>query len=532
MIAGLTLVAIAIPEQLATARLAGMAPEAGLFAFAAGTIAFAVFGASRFISVGADSTIAPIFTGSLALLASAGTPAYAGLAGLLALMVGVMLVVAGILRVGWIADLLSIPVATGFLAGISIHIIVGQLPAMLGIAAPVGALVERLVATVRDIPQANVATVALGLLVFATALGAEKLSARLPGALIGLVGAAFATWQFRLDAHGVRTLAALSTAVPTIAAPAFEFDDLIRLMPLALTIALVCMMQTAAVVRAFPSDKDGLEDISQDFIGLGAGSLLAGLFGAFPVNSSPPRTAVVVESGGRSQFAGLAAVVVLAVLITAAGAAFVHVPEAALAGVLTFIGVRIFRVAEMVSIARKGRSEILLVAASATLVVLLPVERGVVFAIVLSLLHSTYLLARPLCARLVRLPKTTIWWSPTRDMPGESVPGVLVFSPAAPLTFLNADYICLQLDQALVETAGARLAVIEASGITLIDYTGAQTLIETIVRLRERGIDVALARLDGERAVAAAGRNGLLGAFGADHVFHSVEEAVRALSAS
>src|SRR3984893_10747072 len=131
LVAGLTLAAIAIPEQMATARLGGFAPQIGFYVFMAGTLAFAAFGSSRLLSVGADSTITPIFAGSLALIAASGSPDYAGLAGALALMVGAILIAGGIIRLGWIADLLSKPVITGFLAGISIHIILSQAPTVL-----------------------------------------------------------------------------------------------------------------------------------------------------------------------------------------------------------------------------------------------------------------------------------------------------------------------------------------------------------------------------------------------------------------
>jgi MFS superfamily sulfate permease-like transporter len=463
------------------------------------------------------------------LFATAGTPAYAGLAVLLALMVGAILIIAGLLRAGWIADLLSIPVTVGSLAGISVHIIAGQLPALLGLAAPPGDLGPRLAAVVYDVPHAHAVTALIGVAVFIAAFAAEKLSPRIPGALIGLVAAALATWQFGLAARGVKTLGALSASLPAIAMPPVDFDDVLRLLPLALTVALVCMMQTAAVARSFPSHTNHREAFSRDFLGVGVGSVIAALVGSFAVNSSPPRTAVTVESHGRSQFAGLAAVLVTVVLVTVAGAEFDHVPVAALAAILIFVGVRIFRLADMVSIARKGDGEILLVGAAAALVMLLPVQTGVAFAIGLSLLHSTYLLARPTCVTLVRLPNTTIWWAPDDDEPGEIVPGVLVFSPAAPLTFINADYIAGELDKAMAAAGEVRLVVIEASGITLIDYTGAQNMIAMIARLRGRGIDVALARLESSRAADAARRGGLLEALGDGRVFHSVEEAVRTL---
>ena len=188
LVAGLMLAAIAIPGQLATARLAGMPPETGLYAFAAGSLAFAVFGANRFMSVAADSTIAPIFAGGLASLAAVGSPHYAELVTLLALMVGAILVAVGLLRGGWLATLLSIPVTTGFLAGISVHIMVGELPTLLGISAERGPLVLRLFHILGRLPEANPYTLALGIGVLAITLGTERISSRIPGALIGIVG--------------------------------------------------------------------------------------------------------------------------------------------------------------------------------------------------------------------------------------------------------------------------------------------------------------------------------------------------------
>lgn len=533
VMAGLMLVAIVLPGQIATAHLAGMPAEAGLIAFAAGSIAFAAVGGNRFISVGADSTIAPIFATVIAAMALGDPSRHLALAATLALLVGGILVVAGLLRAGWLADLLSVPVTTGFLAGISIHIIVGQLPGILGVpTSPDSHLLLRFLDVLGKLPQANPYAVTIGVAVLAATVGAHQLGPRIPGALFGLAAAALATWHFGLAARGVETLGALSAIVPSFSLPAIAFDDVVALLPLAATVSLVCMMQTAAVARAFPSTPGVAEDVSRDFVGVGAGSLLAGTTGAFAVDASPPSTAIIVDAGGRSQVAQLLAVLVIGLLAALAGAAAAYVPRAALDAVLVYIALRIFHVGDMIRIARHSSGEIYLVVASIALVVLLPIQMGVGLAIVLSLIHSTYLLARPNCARLERLKGTTVWWPPQRGTKGrsaatETVPGVLVFAPAAPLTFINADYIRGRLDAALAETGNIRLVVIEAAGITLIDYTGAQSLIETIERLRHRGIDVALARLEADRAIAAAQRSGLVDALGADHVFHSVEEAVQ-----
>src|SRR6202035_4660990 len=185
--AGLALAAIAIPEQMATARLGGFAPQIGFYAFMAGTLAFAAFGSSRFLSVGADSTIMPIFAGSLALLAASGSPDYAALAGALALLVGVILIAGGFVRFGWIADLLSKPVITGFLAGISIHIVLSQAPTVLGIRNISGNVYQRVAGLAAHIGAINPLALLIGLGVFAVTLGCERWNPRVPGALIALV---------------------------------------------------------------------------------------------------------------------------------------------------------------------------------------------------------------------------------------------------------------------------------------------------------------------------------------------------------
>jgi MFS superfamily sulfate permease-like transporter len=527
-IAAMTLAAIAIPEQLATARLVGMPPMSGLFAFAAGSVAFAAFGANRFMSVGADSTIAPIMAAALAGIAAAGTAHYAGLAAVLALLVGVLLLLTSPLRLGWVADLLSIPVTTGFLAGISVHIIVGQLPTILGLDAPHGDLIGRLVVILQELPRANPYPIAIALGVLGVSLLAGRLNERIPGALIGLTASAFAVWLLDLKHHGVAVLGSLPIAPPTMTLALPSWGEFIQLLPVSLIVALVCMMQTAAVVQSFPSDPSGRENVSRDFAAVGVGSILAALLGAFAVDSSPPRTAIVVESGGRSQLASLLAVAFVAGLALLAAGAFAFVPYAALSGVLVFIGLRIFRIGLMRRIYRQNRHEILLVGASAALVVILPIETGVSMSIVLSLLHSIYIIARPRCTELARVPGTTVWWTFGKGQDGEHEAGILVFALGAPINFINANYLLARLMNAVAAMAsGCRLVVIEASGVIDVDFTGSQILRHAICEFHRRGIDVAMARLESERAMQAAIRTGVIEVLGADHVFRSVDEAIR-----
>jgi sulfate permease, SulP family len=242
LVAGLTLVAIAIPEQLATSRLGGFSPQIGFFAFLAGSVAFALFGSNRLLSSGADSTITPIFAGGLALLAAAGSQDYVALAGLLALMVGLVLVCGGIFRLGWVADLLSIPVTVGFLAGISVHILVSQLPAILGLPTPTGAMLQRLATLTEQSSHANPFTLCIGLGVLALVTICERIDVRIPGALVGLIGAAAAVVFLGLEDRGVAVLGNIPVALPAIAIPDVPIARWLQLVPLALIIAIIVMV--------------------------------------------------------------------------------------------------------------------------------------------------------------------------------------------------------------------------------------------------------------------------------------------------
>ncbi len=452
---------------------------------------------------------------------------------LLAVLVGIVLLIVGLLQAGWLATLLSIPVTTGFLAGISIHIIVGELPALLGVSESSGHMhmLVRLADALGQLGDTNPYTLALGAGVLIVTIVTAQISHRVPGALIGLVGAGLAVALFHLDARGVTVVGALSVPPPRLVLPVMpDIEDLTSLVPLALVVAMVCIMQTAAVASTFPSDPDQPENVSQDFAGVGAGCVLAGLIGSFAVDSSPPSTAIIRDSGGRSQIASLAAVALMIALAVLAAGLMAYVPRAALSGILVYIAIKIFRVGEMIRIYRRGGPEILLVLASCALVVVLPIESGMLLAIVLSFVHSLYIVARPLCVELARVPGTTVWWPPSAHEQGEHEDGVLVFAPAAPLNFTNAQGISQKIKLAIAaRRPPVKLLVIEASGIIDIDYTGSQLLQREIAELEAKGITVAIARLSHEEAQLEAGRSGLIDSIGKDHVFMSVEEAVRKL---
>ena len=529
LVAGVTLAAIAIPEQMATARLGGFPPQLGFLAFVAGSLGFALLGGNRFLSCGADSTITPIFAGGLALLAAAGSPEYQPLAIALALLVGLFLVLSGLLRLGGIANLLSAPVMVGFLAGIAVHILVSQMPVVLGLSAPDGPMLKKIWLLAQQSGQANPYSIAIGLGVLAVVAASEAIDAKIPGALIGLVGATTAVIAAGLESKGVGVVGSVPATLPAPQLPDIGAEHWAKLIPISLLVVIVVMVQSAAVTRSFPSEPGKPADVDRDFLGVGAGSLVASLFGAFPVNASPPRTGIVVETGGKSQMSGLSAAAIVMALSAFGGTLLEHVPDAALGGVLLFVALRIIRFRQIAMVFRQSLPEFWLIVATAAAIIVLPIEQGVAVGIATSLLHCIWSTTRARLVVFERVPGTTIWWPAHPHITGEKDPGVLVVGLQAPLSFLNAPSFRSDVADVL-KTATPRLLVLEASGMVEIDFTAAQILLDILKECGEQGVTVAVARLESVRAQDAFERFRLYDALPRAHVFRSVNEAVQALA--
>jgi sulfate permease, SulP family len=326
-------------------------------------------------------------------------------------------------------------------------------------------------------------------------------------------------------------LGPVADALPRIALPAMTLDGLARLVPLALIVSFVVMVQTAATTRSVASEPEGPPDLNRDFLGIGAANILAGLFGAFPVNASPPSTVIVEESGARSQIAGLTAAALVFGLLAFGGPILPHVPQAALAGVLVFIACRIFRLREMIAIYRRALAEFVLIIVTMAAIVALPIQTGVAVGIVLSLMHGMWTATRAHTIEFVHVPGTSIWWAPSAGLKGETLPRVVVIAFQAPLFFLNAyGFRHGVLDAIARRPQPPGLVVLEAGNITTIDYTGSKILAEIIRHCQGSGIVFAVARLESVRAQEAFSRLGIVDMIGQDHLFLSVDEAVKALA--
>ncbi len=455
-------------------------------------------------------------------------PPHGALAAALALGVGAILIASGLARLGWIASFLSAPVTTGFLAGIAVHIVISQLPALLDLAPPGGDLFAHCIWIATHLGATSFYALFLGAIVFAFSVAGERWNWRVPGALVGL--AIVMLLVGILGNKGVPVIGATAMTWPHPSMPQLTQNALGTLASLALLISVIIMVQTAATTRAFTSLADP-QDVNRDFIGVGAGSVAAGLFGLFPVNASPPRTAAIEQAGGRSQLSGLFAVFCIVLLIAFGGSLLRYVPLAALAGILFSVALRIARPSTFVLVLRQTWGEFLLILATMVAIVVLPIQTGVAVGIALSIMHGLWTITRTHMIELEHVSGTTVWWPPLPGQHGEKQPGVRVVAFAAPLFFLNADDFRRDMI-AIIERDKPSLIVFEASGVAEIDFTAAHTLLDIIDRCREADIKFTIARLTSLRAQHALRRFGIVEKLGPEGFYHSVDEAIKALRKS
>jgi high affinity sulfate transporter 1 len=528
-VAGITLLVIAVPEQLATSRLAGMPPITGFYAFVAGTVFFALLGSNPQLSVGADSTIAPLFAAGVAGIAASGTTSYVDLVSILALMVGVIVALVGVLRLGWIAEFLSVPITSGFLSGVAVIIVIHQLPEFLGIPATSGNDEHRIGFVLTHLGQINGWTLAIGVGVLALMVVCARVDRRIPAALLALVGSTAFVAALDLPAHGVAVLGTIATGAPKVGLHGLSWSALRSLAPLAGVVALVVVTQTAATSRAF-ADQGGYDvDAGRDFLAVGAGSVAAGLVGSFPVDASPPRTGAVATAGGRTQAGPLGAA--LAVVLFIPFANVLHdVPLATLAAILIFVAAHLFARAELAAIARFDRFEFALAAVTLIAVVFIGVEQGIAIAVGLAILDRIRLSSRPELHVLGRVPGTTSWTPLDRDVEAQQIPSVLAVLFATPLWYANAIHFRQEVGVALrTAGGGTRVLVLDTVGMTDIDFTGSRALGRVLDACERDGITVGVARA-GDHVRRAMRRSGLLWRIGEDRFYATVDEAVSALA--
>jgi high affinity sulfate transporter 1 len=528
LIAGVVLVTLLVPQGMAYAELAGLPAITGLYTTVICLVAYALVGPSPILVLGPDSSLGPMIAATILPLAAGSQEMAIALAGMLALLVGLVTVSAGIAKLGFIADLLSNPVRTGYLAGLAIVIFVSQLPKLFGFSIDADGLVAETVAFLQNLDMTNPWALAIGLVSLGIILGLKWLSPRTPGILIAVVVAIGASIVLDLAARGVEVIGVLPQGFPLPTFPAVPAEDLPVLFAAAVGISLVAIGDTISVSGGFAARAGYEVDGNQELAGIGSANLAAGLFSGFPVSTSGSRTAVAFQSGSKTQLTGLiAAALVLAMLLVVPGLVQA-MPQPVLAAVVIAASISLFDVAELRRLYRVRTTEFALAVACALGVMFIGVLQGIVVAVVLSMAYIFKRAWAPYSTVLGKDPDVPGWHDTQRYPAAEQIPGLIVVRWSAPLFFANANQFRDRIRE-LVKAAGTppRWVLVAAEPITDIDTTAGAMLLDLDLELNAQGIHLAFAELHSAVRDSIV-RYGLLETIDQGHLYGSVTEGVEA----
>jgi high affinity sulfate transporter 1 len=523
LVAGIVLAAILVPQGMAYAALAGLPAVTGLYTTIACLVAYAIFGPSRVLVLGPDSSLGPlIFAAITPLLVAGDDPATAiALAGMLAILVGLIEIGLGLGKLGFVADLLSKEVQVGYMNGLAVTIIVGQLPKLCGFSTDADGFVDEVEAFFRGLDQVNTTALVLGLATLAVLLVLPRLIKTIPAVLVAVVGATIVTSVFDL---AVSTVGTLPQGLPTPDVPWTDWSDVGPLFVAALGITLVSLTDTIATSASFAARRGEEVDANQEMIGIGSANIAAGFFQGFAVSTSGSRTAVAEQSGAKSQLTGVVGAALVALLLLFFNSLLADLPQTTLAAVVIAAALSLANIDVLRRYARVRRSALVLSLVATAGVVFLGVLEGIVVAIGMSI---------GLFFRRSWFPHGEVLgetddrdgWHALVDAPNAKTrPGIVVYRWEAPLFFANADLFRQQVRR-LVREQGPRWVVVQCEAITDIDVTAADMLDRLDVELNEQGVHMAFVEMRA-RLRDLVYRYGLYQSLDRDHFYDSVDDAL------
>jgi high affinity sulfate transporter 1 len=497
--AGAVLTALLVPQGMAYAELAGLPAITGLYTTVLCLLGYAVFGPSRILVLGPDSSLGPMIAATVLPLAGAGgDPARAiALASVLALMVGAIMVIAGLAGLGFVADLLSRPTMIGYLNGLALTIIVGQLPKLCGFSVDADGLIAEFRAFVNGVASGDVvpAAAAVGLAGVAIILVLQQWLPKVPAVLVMVVLAIAATTLFGLGAQGVPLVGELPQGFPPLTLPSVGWSDLGLLAGGAVAIALVALADTISTASAFAARTDQEVHGNQEMVGIGAANIAAGFFQGFPVSTSASRTAVAERAGARTQLTGVTGAVLIIVMLVALPGLFRNLPQAALGAVVITAAISLVDIPAVARLWRHRRVEFWLCIAAFLGVALLGVLPGIAIAVGLSILNVFRKVWMPYQTTL-GLAEGVPGFHDVRSYPAaRHLPGLVIFRFDAPLIFANANTFRDEVLRLARAEPDLRWLVIAAEPITDVDTTAADMLVDLDEDLNARDQHLVFAEL-------------------------------------
>jgi len=528
VIAGVTVAALALPSAMAYAELAGVPVSAGLYALLLPVLAYAVFGSAPRVVIGPEGTISLLVATTIAPLAAAGSTKYAELAAMLALMVGLVFFAARLVRLGWIADYFSQAVLVGYITGVAIVLILGQLGKLVGVSSDKNGTIRQTIDIVRHLGEANAATVAVGALALVLLVVMARISDRIPGALVLVVLGIAASWALDLGSHGVSVTGPVPSGLPSFTVPDVSRSDLGTLATAAAAIFLVAFCDSILTARSFAARHHEVVDANQELLAFGVAQITSGVTQGMPVGTSGSRTAVNDDMGATSQVSGLTAAVMIGAILLFLTAPIEYLPSAVLGAVIVFAAFKLIDPGQWRSLARSSKVEAAIAVTTAAFVITIGVLQAIIVAVILSVADIIRKAARPADA--------VLGWSAEEDRyvdvsdhPDAGITsGVVVYRIQDRLFFANAHFFKRRL-WAAVDGAPkpVRHVVLDASFISDIDASTEVALREVIDGLGERNIELHVARASAELRTRLD-EVGLTDLIGADHFHSTVEAAVDA----
>jgi SulP family sulfate permease len=501
IIAGISLATLAIPEVMGYTKIAGMPVVTGLYTILIPMTLYALFGSSRHLVVGADSATAAIMAAGLVGLATTASPEYVAYTGILALLAAALLTIARIVRLGFIADFLSRTVLIGFLTGVGIQVATGQISGMLGIPGGGAGLVQQLITDLKQLGQTNPRTVAVSIAVVVIVAGCRRIDKRIPGALIAVVGAIVVSYLTNLSSYGVAVLGMVVGGLPKIGLPAgvnLNASVLGQLLPTAFSMFIVILAQSAATSRAYATRYSESFSENTDLVGLGLANIGAGLSGTFVVNGSPTKTQMVDSAGGRSQLATLTTSAITLMVLLFLIKPLAYMPEAVLSSIVFLIGVALIDAKGMCEILAQRPAEFWVASITALVVIFVGVQQGIILAIVLSIFSHTRHGYKPKNAVLAFDRSGKPHMLPVSSH-AQVVPGLMIYRFHHSMYYANAERFSQEVLE-LVDSAQPPLSwfCIDLTAVDDIDFSAAATLRETCKLLKQRGVRLVLAEVEGD----------------------------------
>jgi len=527
LIAGITLAALAVPEVMGYTKIAGTPVITGLYTILIPMALFALFGSSRHLVVGADSATAAILAAGLVGLAATGSDEYVALAAVLAFMAAGFLILARIIGLGFLADFLSRTVLVGFLTGVGVQVALGEISGMLGLKGGGHGTLQKIWNDIQQVEEVNFYALATALCVLVVIVGSKKLSRKIPGALIAVIGAITASWALNLGEH-VHVLGPVPSGLPHIGLPQVDWSwDLIgRLVPIAFAMFVVILAQSAATSRAYAARYNERFSEDTDLLGLGLANIGAGLSGTFVVNGSPTKTQMVDSAGGRSQLSLLFTTGIVLLVLLFLTAPLAYMPEAVLSAIVFLVGVDLIDLRGMHSIYSQRRSEFWVALITALMVVFVGVEQGILLAIALSLIDHTRRGYRPKNA-LLRPGDSGVLKAHPVASGVQAETGLMIYRFTHSAYYANSQQLTEEVTH-LVNSAEPPLRwfCMDASAVDDVDYTAAETLRSLHAILSEKGVRLVVAQVMED--VKEESRYNLSQLFGEDAFFDTLDDVLQA----